>query len=237
MNNILTISKKELKSYFLSPVAYIVIIGFLLAAGFLFTKDLFLMGVVSIRFLFESIWFLLLFVFIIPAITMGTFSEEKRSGTMELLLTKPITDTQLMLGKFLASLIFAVIIIIPTIVYIISLKYLGAIDLGPVISMYLGFILLFAFLVSIGIFTSSLTQYQVISFIISFLIMAVFFMLYIFTNYIPLLSVPIIDYFNPFIHMNNMFRGVIDSRDLIYFISGTIIFLILTKLSIESRKW
>lgn len=237
MNNILTISKKELKSYFLSPVAYIVIIGFLLAAGFLFTKDLFLMGVVSIRFLFESIWFLLLFVFIIPAITMGTFSEEKRSGTMELLLTKPITDTQLMLGKFLASLIFAVIIIIPTIVYVISLKYLGAIDLGPVISMYLGFILLFAFLVSIGIFTSSLTQYQVISFIISFLIMAVFFMLYIFTNYIPLLSVPIIDYFNPFVHMNNMFRGVIDSRDLIYFISGTIIFLILTKLSIESRKW
>lgn len=237
MNNILTISKKELKSYFLSPVAYIVIIGFLLAAGFLFTKDLFLMGVVSIRFLFESIWFLLLFVFIIPAITMGTFSEEKRSGTMELLLTKPITDTQLMLGKFLASLIFAVIIIIPTIVYVISLKYLGAIDLGPVVSMYLGFILLFAFLVSIGIFTSSLTQYQVISFIISFLIMAVFFMLYIFTNYIPLLSVPIIDYFNPFIHMNNMFRGVIDSRDLIYFISGTIIFLILTKLSIESRKW
>jgi ABC-2 type transport system permease protein len=237
MNNILTISKKELKSYFLSPVAYIVIIGFLLAAGFLFTKDLFLMGVVSIRFLFESIWFLLLFVFIIPAITMGTFSEEKRSGTMELLLTKPITDTQLMAGKFLASLIFAVLIIVPTIVYVISLKYLGAIDLGPVVSMYLGFILLFAFLVSIGIFTSSLTQYQVISFIISFLIMAVFFMLYVFTKYIPLLSVPIIDYFNPFVHMDNMFRGIIDSRDVIYFISGTIIFLILTKLSIESRKW
>lgn len=237
MNNILTISNKELKSYFISPVAYIVIMAFLLAAGFLFTKDLFISGVVSIRFLFESIWFILLFVFIIPAITMGTFSDEKRSGTLELLLTRPITDTQLLVGKFLSCFIFSLIIILPTVVYVISLRNLGPIDMGPVITMYLGFILLFSFLVSIGIFTSSLTQYQVISFIISFLIIGAFFLLYIFTKYVPMLSFPFLDYFNPFVHMDNMYRGVIDSRDVIYFVTGTIIFLILTKLSIESRKW
>ncbi len=235
MNNILTIGKKELKSNFLSPVAYIVIVVFLIITGWFFTSNLFLAGVVSMRTVFEIIPFI--FLFYVPAISMRTFSEEKKSGTIELLLTRPVTDGNIVLGKFFATLMLAVFTLLPTLIYVFSLTSLGTLDVGPIFTSYLGLILLAGLYISIGIFCSSLTENQVIAFIISFLIVFALFMMDKVLIYLPVGLASILEFISTGSHFSALARGVIDSRDIIYFVSGITLFLLLTKFSVESRKW
>jgi len=235
MNNILTIYKKELKSYFTSPVAYIVIVVFLIITGWFFTNTLFIANVVSLRSVLDIIPFILLFF--IPAISMRTIAEEKKAGTIELLLTKPITDFDIVIGKFLATITLAALTFAPTLVYVISLKFLGPIDLGSIISAYIGLVLMCGIYIGIGIFASSMTENQVVAFIISFLIIFVLFMLNKILIFIPAPLNSIFEYISSDYHFSSISRGVIDTRDLIYYFSGIYLMLLLTKTSLESRKW
>lgn len=235
MNNILTIFKKELKSYFYSPVAYIVIVVFLIITGWFFTSTLFVAGVITMRNVFDIIPFILLFF--IPAISMRTFSEEKKAGTIELLLTKPITDYDIVLGKFFSTLTLAVLTFIPTVIYVVSLKLLGPLDIGSIFSAYLGLVLMAGLYISIGLFASSLTENQVVAFIISFLIIFALFMMNKILMFVPPILVPIIEFISTDFHFSSISRGVIDTKDLIYYFSGIYIMLLLTKTSLEGRKW
>lgn len=235
MNNIITIYKKELRSYFTSPVAYIVMVVFLIITGWFFTNGLFLANVVSMRSVFDIIPFILLFF--IPAISMRTFAEEKKSGTIELLLTKPVTDYDIVIGKFLSTLSLAAITFLPTLVYVVSLKFLGPLDIGSIISAYIGLVLMCGIYVGIGLFASSLTENQVIAFIVSFLIVFVLFMMNKILVFVPSPFNSILEYISSDYHFSSIARGVLDTRDLIYYFSGIYIMLLLTKTSLESRKW
>lgn len=235
MQNILTITNKELKSFFISPVAYIIIVVFLAITGWFFTSTLFVGGFVTMRGVMDIIPFI--FLFFIPAISMRTLSEEKKSGTIELLMTKPITDMEIILGKFFSVLGLAIITLIPTVVYVVMLTFLGPVDVGTIFSAYLGLILMSALYISIGIFSSSLTENQVVAFIISFIFVFALFMLNKVLIFLPASLANILEYIGTDFHFSSIARGVIDSRDIIYYVSGVSIFLLLTKLSLERRKW
>lgn len=235
MKNILTIFRKELRSYFNSPVAYIVLFVFLIITGWFFTSSLFLGQVVTMRNVFDIIPFI--FLFFIPAISMRTFSEEKKSGTIELLLTKPISDNDIVVGKFLAALALTGIALAFTFIYVISLTFIGKIDLGSIIGTYIGLILMSGIYIGIGIFASSLTENQVVAFIISFLMVFALFLLNKVLIFLPVSLASILEYISIDYHFGNIARGVIDTRNIIYYLSGITIFILLTRASLERRKW
>lgn len=236
--NIKTIYSKELKSYFNSPVAYIVMIVFMVISGFLFTMSFFQINVASMREFFGSFFIqLVLFVVFIPAITMRSFSEEKKQGTLELLLTKPITDIELILGKYLSALTLIVITLAPTIFYFFIIWMIGPIPFWPFVTSLLGYILMSAFFIGIGIFVSSLTENQIIAFIVAVLICLFFFLLGKLLVVFPTSMVSVFEYLTTDYHLSNISRGVIDSRVLIYYFSMIFFTLFLTKVSLESRKW
>lgn len=235
MQNIKTIYSKELKSYFNSPIAYIVIIVFLAIAGWFFTNTLFQSSIATMRGLFDMVPFI--FLFFIPAITMRSFSEEKKQGTIELLLTKPVTEMELVMGKFLAALMLTILTLLPTLIYLMVVASLGSIDFGPVIGGYLGLILMAGVYIAIGIFASSLTENQVIAFIISFVAVFLLFMLGKILSQVSPTLVSAVEYISTDYHFSNISRGVIDTRNLIYYLSMIFLGVFLTKTSIESRKW
>jgi ABC-2 type transport system permease protein len=236
--NIKTIYTKELKSYFNSPIAYIVMIVFMVISGFLFSMSFFQINIASMREFFGSFFIqLVLFVVFIPAITMRSFSEEKKQGTLELLLTKPVTDIELILGKYLSALTLVIITLSPTVLYFIVIKMLGPIPFWPFLTSLLGYILMSAFFLGIGVFVSSLTENQIISFIVSVLICLFFFLLGKLLVVFPVSVVSVFEYLTTDYHLTNISRGVIDSRVLIYYFSMIFFTLFLTKISLESRKW
>ena len=234
-NHIAILCKKELKGYFDSPIAYIVITIFLLISGWFFFSDLFLVNQASLRNLFSIVPFI--FMFFVPAVTMRLISEEKRSGTIELLLTLPVRDHEIILGKFLAGMILISVSVILTLVYTLTLSGLGDLDAGSVVAGYLGLIFLGATYVSVGVFTSSLTQNQVVAFITSFLIIFILFMLNKVLIFVPSFLASFFEYLSVDYHFSNISRGVIDSRDLIYYLSIIFLFLFLSVRALESRKW
>jgi ABC-2 type transport system permease protein len=183
------------------------------------------------------------FLFLVPAVTMRSFSEEQKSGTMELLFTRPLTDMQIITAKYLAGLTLIVFSIIPTIVYFVSVWYLGLpqgnIDIGGFWGSFIGLLLLGASFVSIGIFASSLTDNQVVSFVLAIVLSA-----FVYLGFEFVYSLEMFGTFDLFIrslgisaHYSAVSKGVIDTRDLVYFASVIILFLFLTKLSLARRKW
>jgi ABC-2 type transport system permease protein len=183
------------------------------------------------------------FLFLIPAITMRSFSDEKKSGTIEILLTKPLSDYQIIFAKFLAGFALVVFSLIPTLLYFISVYYLGFpkgnIDTGGMWGSYIGLLFLGGTFVAIGLFSSSITDNQIIAFIIS-----VFLCGFIYMGFEFIYSFELFGSADLFIkqlgmnsHYSSMSRGVIDTRDILYFISVKALFMLLTKLSLESRKW
>lgn len=235
MSNTLTIFKRELSSYFNSPVAYIVVTVFLLVSGYLFFSQVFLVGEATMRDLFGITP--LIFIFFAPAVTMRLMAEEKRSGTMELLITLPVRDWEVVLGKFFAALALLSVAIFLTLAYPFTLSTMGELDWGAVVGGYLGLVLLGGAYVAIGLMASSWTRNQVVAFIISF---GITFSLYLFGKLLPLMPAslaPVIEYISLDVHFTNISRGVIDSRDLIYYFSliGTCLFLAVQ--SLDSRRW
>lgn len=235
MSQIFVLAKKELRSYFDSPVAYVVITLFLLIAGWQFASTMFIANQADLRQLFGIIRFILLFF--IPAVSMRLLSEERRVGTIELLLTMPLKDWQLVLGKFLSAYILIGITLLLTLIHYITIASIGDPDVGAIFGGYLGLILIVGVYLSIGIFTSSLTQNQIIAFILAFVIIFFFYIIDKVIFFMPGFVADILQYLSIDFHFNNLARGVIDSRDIIYFLSIMFFFIFLTTQTLESRKW
>ncbi len=233
--NILAIFRRELRSYFNSPVAYVVIVVFLAIIGWFFTSNLFLMNIASLRVVFELVPLVLLFF--VPAITMRLLAEEKKSGTLELLTTKPVRDGEIILGKFLAAWILLAAALLPTLIYVITLLVFGAPDPGPIVTGYLGLLLMGAVTIGIGLFASSITENQIVAFIVGFLIILIFFLMDKVLMYVPEGLASTIEFLGIDYHFGNIARGVIDSRDVIYFLSLLTFSLCCATVSLERRKW
>ena len=229
--------KKELMSYFNSPIAYIFIAVFLVVGNWLFFNNFFLYGQVTMRGYFSLLpW---IFLFLSPAITMRLWAEEKKSGTIEFLLTLPVTDSQIVLAKFLSSLAFLSIALMLSITLPLTLGSLGNADVGPIIGGYLGALFLGGAYLAIGLFISSLTKNQIIAFVLG--LVACFLLFIIGADFVlvsaPQFLVPIMKFLGLGSHFANISKGVLDSKDLIYYISFIFLFLWLNARVIETRGW
>lgn len=237
IRNVLTITKKELKSFFDSPTAYIVLAVFLLLWEFLFFRNAFLVGEASLRGLFDYLpW---LFLVLIPAITMGSLAEEYSEGTLEFLLTHPLKDIELLIGKFLGSLAFAAIALLFIVPIAIGFAQYGNLDWGVVAGQYLGSVLSAGVLIALGVFISSLVKNQIAALLTTavsgfFLIISGF---EFFTASVPLRLVPVFEQMSVTSHVQSMARGVIDLRDLWYFLSAVAVFLSLAFLQLLKRRF
>jgi len=241
-----TLFKREIRNFLSSFIGYIVIIVFLLINGlfiWVFPLDFNILenGYANIDGLFSLAPFV--FLFLIPAITMRSFAEEKKSGTIELLMTKPLSDLQVVLAKYFAGFILVLFALIPTLIYYLTVYYLGSnvgnIDVGGTWGSYIELLFLGATFVSIGLFASTISDNQINSFII-----ALFLCGFIYIGFDFIYQLSIFGNFSLFIqslgisaHYNSMSRGVIDTRDVIYFLSMISVFILLSKISLESRKW
>lgn len=221
MRNIKIIAKKELQSYFNAPVAYIVIVAFLLVAGFMYWSSLFLMGRADMRTFFAPSPFSpsMLLVILAPAVTMRLVAEERKSGTIELLTTLPVKDVEVILGKFLAAFGLVASALSLTLLYAVSVTFLGDLDWGPVISGYVGMLLFSGALLAVGLYASTLTSNQIVAFIVGFLICAALYFVYWLQFFVPGAIDDLVEFISLGYHLDNMARGVIDSRNVLYFSS------------------
>jgi ABC-2 type transport system permease protein len=238
--------KKEIRSFLTSLIGYIVIAVFLIVTSLFMWVFPGSMNVMEAEYAtLDTLFYIApwVFLFLIPAITMRSLAEEQKEGTLELLMTKPITDLQIILAKYLAGLLVVVIAIFPTLVYFLSVYLLGNpvgnIDAGATWGSYLGLIFLASVYVSIGIFASSLTKNQIVAFLIAALIS--------FVMYSGFQSLGTFNLFGPldrFIirlgmedHYTGMSIGLIDSRDVLYFVGVSAFFIVLTRLRLQARNW
>ena len=241
----LTIFQKEIAVFFSSLVAYITIGIFLLVMGlFLWVypeSSILDYGYAGLENMFSTVPYI--FMFLIPAISMRSIAEEKKEGTFELLATRPLTDWHIVLGKYLACLVIVALTLLPTLIYYVSVYQLGAsvgnIDTGAVIGSYIGLFLLGGAFTAIGIFTSSLSKNQIIAFVI-----AVFLCFFAFSGFDSLSHIISFQGADTFLtglgineHYQSISRGVLDTRDLVYFLSFIGIFLVITKTILGGRKW
>ncbi len=234
--NINIIFKKELKSYFNSPMAYIFLVVFAIVTGYFFTNTFFLFNQSNMRALFNIVP--LVYLFFIPAITMGLIAREKNIGTMEVISTLPIKDVEFVVGKFLSALSLIALGLVFTFIHFFTLMNVGTnIDYGAVFTGYLGLLMLGAVYASVGTFASSVTDNQVIAFIISVFIVLVFFLMDKMLYFMPVSIAGVIQYISVDYHLSNISRGVIDSRNIIYFASLIGLFLFTTIRVLEIRKW
>jgi ABC-2 type transport system permease protein len=236
MRNTGPIFKREFAGYFNSPIAYIFITVFLGLSSWLFFKGFFVMGEASMRIFFGFLpW---MFLFFIPAITMRLWAEEKKVGTMELLMTLPVTDVEAVLGKYLASLAFLGVSLLLSFMVPLVVSALGNPDPGQIAGGYMGAVLMGAAFLAIGLFISSLTENQIVAFIIS--VVAIFGLFILGEDFVlfglPDWLVPVFSFLGLGGHYDSISRGVIDSRDVIYYVSIVVFFLYLNVKSIESRK-
>jgi ABC-2 type transport system permease protein len=241
--NIYTIAVRELRAYFDSLVAYVVLGGSLIGLGihfFLFQGGFWQVDRATMTRLFEAIPTALA-ILVIPLVTMRALAEEKRSGTIELLITLPITDAQVILGKYFAALAMVLILLVSTFIYPLAMFvwpwHLGALDWGPVWSGYLGLVLFSAAGIAIGMLFSSITESQIIAFFLTAFVMAFMGIIAALAQYLPGALGDVVSFFSLASRYEGFAHGLIDSRAVIYFISIAIICLLVAFRSLESRKW
>ncbi len=234
----LIIAKKELRMFFDSLIAYILLIAFLGFSGFFtwfYGSDVFFTKQASLQSFFDTAYWTLFFF--IPALTMRSIAEENNSGTIELLLTKPVTGWQVIWGKFSACFMLIFIALLCTLPYYFTVMYLGKIDSGVVLCGYLGLLLMSAAYISIGIFASSITSNQVVAFLLALFTGIFFHFLFgLVGSNLTGTAGEVVNYFSMKEHMDGIKRGIIDSRDLIYF--GSIVFLglVMAEVSLAKRN-
>ncbi len=241
-----SIFRKEINSFFSSPIGYVVVGVFLVLMGlvmWVFPDYSVLDGsYANLDTLFSISP--LVFMFLIPAVTMRTFAEEKQSGTIELLVTRPISDWQIVGGKFLACLVLVAFALLPTLLYYFTVYRLGApignLDSGGILGSYIGLLFLAAAFVAIGVFASSLTNNQIIAFILAMFLSFFVYLAFDFLSRLPIFfgkTDDIVQGIGIQYHYISMSRGVLDTRDLVYFASLIAVFLAATVLSLGKRKW
>ena len=220
------IMKRELKAYFTSPVAYIVTALFLIVTGILFYSVFFLYNRAELRQYF-SLLPVLLSLFI-PALTMRIFAEERRVGSIETLMTLPVTELDVVAGKYLASFLSTLIMLAPTLFYILPTVIFGSPDFGPIVGGYIGAIFLCACFTAIGVFSTSVTKNQIIAFFTAMIICMALTMIDTFLIFLPSQIVSFFSYLSASGHFTSISRGIFDTRDLIYFVSLTALFFTAT---------
>ena len=236
MKNIMIIARKETRSYLNTPASYIVLFVFLIISSWFFTSPLFLINQATMDTLFSIVP--IVFVFFIPAITMNLISREKDNGTIESLTTFPLTDAEIITGKFISSVALMAIGLAFTLIHFFTIAIIGQnVDFGAILCGYIGLFLMGAAYSAIGIFASTLSNNQIIAFIIALLIVFVLFILQFILFFLPENLGELFQYLSSDYHFSNMARGIIDSRNLIYFGSLMAIFLKLAIVIMESRKW
>lgn len=232
-NPAIVIFKREFAAYFASPIAYIVTGLFLIITGIMFFTAFYLQNRASMRNLFQMLPLIL--SFFIPALTMRVYAEEKRVGSIETLYTLPVTEFDVAAGKFLASFVASAVMIAPTLLYLIGMLPFGIPDAGPVIGGYIGALFLCAAFSAIGIFASSITKNQIIAFFTAFIICIALTMISDFLIFLPAPIVGFLQFLSANEHFTSISRGIIDSRDLIYFVSLTALFFSLTVVTQEKE--
>lgn len=230
----IVIMKRELATYFTNPISYIVTGLFLIITGVMFFTTFFLQNRANMRNFFSLLP--ILFSFFIPALTMRLYSEEKKSGSIETLMTLPVTELQVVTGKFLAAFISSAIMLAPTLLYLVSILFFGKPDIGPIIGGYIGAIFLCAAFSAIGVFASSVTKNQLTAFFVAFMICIVLTMIDAFLIFLPAPIVSLLQFISANEHFTSISRGIIDTRDLIYFISLTALFFCLTVKTQETDR-
>ena len=236
MRTVLAIYRRELASYFNSALASVVLPIFLLLVGVfsLYFSDFLSSGVASMRTVF--FWSAMFLALLIPALTMRLFAEEERTGSLELLLTLPVSDYQPVLGKFLAALTLVWIALALTFCYPLTLAFYADLDWGPIIGGYVGLALMGAAYCAIGVATSSFTQNQVLAFLSAMVICLVPYALGFFLPSLPAAWVPLMQHISFETHFNSLARGVIDSRDLVFYASVILLALHAAAFSLEQRR-
>jgi ABC-2 type transport system permease protein len=235
MNKIIALTKKELRSYFSSPMAYIILIIMLSLFNTFFFLIIDENREVSLRDMFQLMEFIL--VFIIPLLTMKLFSEEKSNGTMEFLLTSPLTHTMIVLGKYLSMLIFYSLLIVLTCTYYLILEYFADPDPISIFSGYLGIWLEGAFFIAVGLLASSWTSNQIIAAMVSYLILFSLYFSTTFSKYVTGSSEQFLIQLSTRTHLENFANGMITPSDIVYYLTGILLCLVLTRLSIDNRLW
>jgi len=233
MHQVVHVFRKEFGTYFVSPIAYIVISIFLVVTGWFFFSTFFLFNQASMRNFFSLLP--ITFSFVIPAITMRLFAEELNVGSYETLLTMPVTYRDVILGKFMASAVFVAAMLLPTLAYPIFISFLGQLDWGPVAGGYMGAIFLGASFSAIGLFVSSLTRNQIIAFIGSMAICFVLTLIDKMLFFLPASLLGVFEYLGADFHFENIAKGVLDSRDILYFLSVIFVGLYATHLAMEAK--
>ena len=235
MRNTLTITAKEFKSYLTSPMAYIIIGIFLALSGFFFGNSSATYSETSIRGFLEIGSLLLLLL--IAVLTMRLLAEEKKLGTIELLLTAPVRDSEIVLGKFFGSLGIIMVMLVLTFYYPILLMVFGSPDIGPIVAGYLGLFLLSCASLAIGIFASSLTSNQIVAAVVTGGILFGLWFVGSAADYLPSAMGDIIDYFSLSSYFPDFMTGIIDTRGVVYYLSVTALFLFLAIRSLENSRW
>jgi ABC-2 type transport system permease protein len=235
MSPALVISRREIRTYFNSPVAYIVVTVFSIITGYLFFTQLFLEKQAELRGLFNIMP--LLFMFMAPAITMRLLADEKSTGTLELLATMPVRDWEVVLGKYLAAMVLLCVTLGLTVAFAITVKTLGPLDRGPAIGGYIGMVLMGGAYVAIGVMTSAFTRNSIVAFIAAFAISFALYLIGRLTQFAPEGLRGLFAFLSIDSHFENISRGVIDSRDVVYYLSVICVSLLVATLSLESRRW
>ena len=236
MNAVWAITRKELKIYFVSPLAYVFLTVFLFLAGLFFYFGITVNGEASLRVMLGNLAITLLFV--LPMVTMRHFSEEQKAGTFELLMTAPIPLWAIIIGKWAASLVLCLLMLLGTLVLPVVLAYYGDPDWGVMATSYLALILCSGAFSAAGLFSSSLTQDQVAAGIAGILILLPFWLMGAVTQYVDHQVLKSVLEKAAFLtHIRGLTKGVVDSADLLYFVAFTFVFLFLTYRTLESRRW
>jgi ABC-2 type transport system permease protein len=237
MSRAITIARREFLGYLFSPIAYVAMTLFLIIAGLLFRKDFQPGEPAAMRTIFD--WMVWLLVFIVPLLCMGLLAQEWASGTIESLMTAPVGETDVVVGKFLGSLLLFVLLIVPTLFYVVMLRIYSRPDYGPIFSGYLGILLVGALFISIGLFCSSLTRSQIVAAVTTSAILFVITILPWWVGGEATLAGfwrSLADQ-TVFRRYTDFSKGVIDLGNLVFFIAATAVFLFLTVKVLESRRW
>ena len=242
MKKLFAIMGREWRAYFLSPLAYVILTAYMFLNGFIFSRIVAFLstpGVPRERFLslmFTNTYFWIFTLFIVPIITMRLLAEERKSGTLEVLLTSPVSEATVVLGKFLGALGFFLVVWIPSLIFILYLGSRTSIDYGAVASGYVGIALIGAYFIAIGVFASTLTKNQIVAAILTFAMLIPLFSAGLFQAGADPSRQTVIDYLNMWDHMDEFARGIVDTRRLVYYLSGMAFFLFLSTVVLSSKK-
>lgn len=244
MSGLAATFERELRAYFFSPLAYVVLTFFLLANGIGFVVVVSYLanpqgaGFTPFEFFFSGFFFWILMLIAPPILTMRLLSEERKSGTIESLMTAPVTEVQVVLGKYFAALAFFVFLWLPTVIYAVIIEQHSDVDWGPIFAGYLGTFGIGAMFLAIGVFGSSFTKNQIVAAIVTFAVLMFLFTFAFFEGLVTSeMTKDVIGYVNLLQHMEDFGKGVVDSRRLVYYVTTAALFLFLSCRALEAKKW